>query len=591
MNLFLPALFSLAVGAYAQEPPAPSEEVGPVEVGEPVAPAGPHDAAWLAWAEGRKDLAEAMFREIVRADPTDAPAHEHLVTLLLERGALEEAVPVADARLALGDDTTWMRRWLSVVAWRDDRRSEALEVCDRLAARGGADVEVALTCGRLASWTPGRLPDAVGFYQRAIVEDPNEVEAHRGLAQTLAWAGRSREARRVYDDLLSRWPEDVPARVGRAQLARWSGTPGKARRDLRHALEIDPDHAAAWLELSRAELDLGSRGAAQRAVVRAAALAPEDGEAQIVARQIDAASPVAIDVFGTHYREILNDLTRFNLGARVSVPMGWDGRFTFTAHGTRFAQGEASGDRPSLSVEVGQGLGLGMRLSGAYTLHLPLYGVPRHAGGLAFEARGPVGVRVGIRHRQLVDAPTDFSLVAPLEGMGSAGMQLGAILGGIALSEGTVGTAFSPFRGAYVYASGELGVVHDEAAPNLRGSLATGLGTDVIAWFTRASPVLLTVKYNFYLLHYQLVSVSYFSPSAFQVHSPALDLRLVVSDRLVAGVEGLISLRPDVPPGWALSGYARWHITKALRVEARAQRLDDTAFETFSVGLALGLTW
>ena len=129
----------------------------------------------------------------------------------------------------------------------------------RLAAPAGAALfailfaHLSLDDGRTASAThylsiaialskdPARAEDALGFYQRALDQDPKFPAAHLGLGAVLARIGKHDEAIAHYRAAIALWPDYGEAHYNLGMALAAAGRQQEAELEYREALRLRPD--------------------------------------------------------------------------------------------------------------------------------------------------------------------------------------------------------------------------------------------------------------------------------------------------------------------------------------------------------------
>jgi tetratricopeptide (TPR) repeat protein len=169
------------------------------------------EQAIAARMDGDLDRAEALFREVLEANPDDADGWKAYADFLqYERedfeGALEALKQVE--RITGGDDPVLQYRMAQLEAWTnrtDDARARLEALLPGLAAQGGAlpstDPQAEVTepvlradvytlLGDISRWEGDRLA-AVERYETALADDPDHEGAADGLAAVRADADRA----------------------------------------------------------------------------------------------------------------------------------------------------------------------------------------------------------------------------------------------------------------------------------------------------------------------------------------------------------------------------------------------------------------
>ncbi|MEX2543896.1 MAG: tetratricopeptide repeat protein [Phycisphaeraceae bacterium] len=204
---------------------------------------------------GRVDEAERMLTRAVELAPALESARVHLARVLLARQhharAAEVLEPVADS-----DSPRVLELRVRVLA-RTGRVDEAMDLLDRIIARGGADTEVILQKAML-QYESGDAPAAEATLLDAMNVRPRDEALYEALFDLYA---RDDATRRQLGDLNQRWPRlvrrvltSIPdTRIGRLTWARQMEAQGRREQAvgvLEQLLEDDPrDHQALDLLL------------------------------------------------------------------------------------------------------------------------------------------------------------------------------------------------------------------------------------------------------------------------------------------------------------------------------------------------------
>jgi tetratricopeptide (TPR) repeat protein len=98
--------------------------------------------------------------------------------------------------------------------------------------------------------TMARVPvwrDEITLYEHAVEFAPGSARAHYNLATHYAQAGRTDDAERAFNDLLSLDAEHEEGLFNRGVLLATKGRPNEAIRDYTRALAVDPEHIQAYV--------------------------------------------------------------------------------------------------------------------------------------------------------------------------------------------------------------------------------------------------------------------------------------------------------------------------------------------------------
>ncbi len=268
-------------------------------------------------AKGRLDQAESLYRQAVRADPSDARAVFGLGRIQAEQGRHTEAVPhlaaalkadatasshwfaLADALLAqsrlpemralllsyagrdwagadLADRGRFVTRLLAHgLRYHAEQRLEAAEaVCDVavLLDSGNADALHLAACVALDS---GRLDLAESLAGLAIDRNAEVAGIHRTRGIVLNRQGRLVEAADSLRLATALDPRDAQTLNNLGSTCQDLGEFAEAERHLRDAVALRPDYALAWNNLGLALANLKRPEDAVAAYERALAIQPD----------------------------------------------------------------------------------------------------------------------------------------------------------------------------------------------------------------------------------------------------------------------------------------------------------------------------
>ncbi len=85
------------------------------------------------------------------------------------------------------------------------------------------------------------VKNAILSYQSALDNDPDNLDAQRGLAQDLLQTGQTEQALKLFEGIAAEDPEDVQSYLRVAELEREQGHLNKAQTALAHAATLEPD--------------------------------------------------------------------------------------------------------------------------------------------------------------------------------------------------------------------------------------------------------------------------------------------------------------------------------------------------------------
>ena len=193
---------------------------------------------------GRLGEAEALYREILAANPDDADALQLLGLLCLHRGE------------ALG----------------------AVELIERAVRLDGQAPDYHCNLG-IALAALGRHEEAVGAFQRAIALRPRYPEAHNALGASLYALGRFAQAAGAYRELVKLQPGFAPGYTGLGAALAADDQWDQAIAAFRQRVGLLPGDAQGWNNLGKALKENSQFDEAVTAYRQAIALRPDYPEA------------------------------------------------------------------------------------------------------------------------------------------------------------------------------------------------------------------------------------------------------------------------------------------------------------------------
>ena len=219
-----------------------------------------HSALTLHQA-GDLDQAEALYRQILDADPNHADALYLLGMVAFARGSMAEAERLIGRAIACDDRNATYHCHLGLVFD-----------------------------------ATGRTEDAVAAFRRALALDAVDLEARYRLALTLHRTGRLDEAVDAYRDLLAQRPDDAETWCNLGAALKGTEDVDGAIEAYRRAIDLKPDLPEAFYNLGNLLQEQEDLDGSATAFRRALSLRPEFAEAACnlgntlkLAGQIDAA--------------------------------------------------------------------------------------------------------------------------------------------------------------------------------------------------------------------------------------------------------------------------------------------------------------
>jgi predicted O-linked N-acetylglucosamine transferase (SPINDLY family) len=248
---------------------------------KPMAATTIHDAlrAALQYHQaGRLAEAEALYRQILAAQPGNADAWHHLGLLAHQVGRHDVATEWIERAIAISPGNAMMHSNLGEVYRAQGRLGEAIASYQRALVLAPNFAEAYNNLGN-ALRRNGQAAEAVAAIREALRLKPDYVEALNNLGVALAAQGNHGEAMECYQRALACRPDLVQTHnnLGNALLAQ--GQAEAALGAFRRALDLKPDLAEAHSNMGEALRVLGRLDEAASACRRAIELKPDHAEA------------------------------------------------------------------------------------------------------------------------------------------------------------------------------------------------------------------------------------------------------------------------------------------------------------------------
>ncbi len=132
-------------------------------------------------------------------------------------GDLEEAENLARELLLSIPEEPQVQKLLGFIAYDKELYEQACDIFFNLLRNDSHDSELTLKLANsLEGW--GKYSEALDYYERAILQNPNEALGYYGKGTTLQSLGRAEEARTAYNETLSIEKDNWQALLGLASL-------------------------------------------------------------------------------------------------------------------------------------------------------------------------------------------------------------------------------------------------------------------------------------------------------------------------------------------------------------------------------------
>lgn len=224
----------------------------------------------LAARTGRQELAVELFRRAIAINPTVAEYHMHLGQALHEMGKFDGAAAAYSMGIALNPDYAAAYNNLGLALRQGGKPEEAVAAYSRALALTPDNVDALNNLG-IALGDRGKLQEAAEAFERAIRINPAYAEAHCNLGNILKEQEKPDDAARAYATALALKDDYAEAHNNLGILLSDQGKLQDAIAEYGKATAINPGYAAAHYNLAntlRADGKLDEAIAAYRLAIQ-----------------------------------------------------------------------------------------------------------------------------------------------------------------------------------------------------------------------------------------------------------------------------------------------------------------------------------
>lgn len=228
---------------------------------------------------GRPAEAVALFRRVVEIAPDDAKGLSDLAQVLVKTGSTEPIEPLLRRAIALDPKLAEAHHALGVHLLRAGRPAEAGPSFERALALHSDYAEALYHLGlvRLSEERPSAAADC---FARVVVLAPAHAGALHNLGLLHAFGGRLDEAEPLIRRAAAAAPADPAIRHSLARVLLTRERLAEAEPELLAVLKLAPDLAPARIDLAQTQAALGRYGEAAATLEQHLARHPEDFQAR-----------------------------------------------------------------------------------------------------------------------------------------------------------------------------------------------------------------------------------------------------------------------------------------------------------------------
>jgi predicted O-linked N-acetylglucosamine transferase (SPINDLY family) len=236
------------------------------------------DRAMQAHRRGQSAMAEALYLEILRAQPGHFEAQHLLGVARAQQGRYAEALALVGAALKTKTDSVAALTNYGLILHRMDRHEEALANYEKALVIRPDHAEALNNRGNALA-ALRRYAQALASYDQALAVKPNYAEALNNRGNALASLERYAQALASYDQALAYRPDYAEALCGRADVLAKLESYEQALASYDRALAIRPDDPDALYNRGNTLAKLKRYGAALESYDGALAIRPDNAVA------------------------------------------------------------------------------------------------------------------------------------------------------------------------------------------------------------------------------------------------------------------------------------------------------------------------
>ena len=202
------------------------------------------EMAATLFSQGRFDQAEKVCRQVVKAQPQNADAHNILGVTLNSQGHRKEAVKMLRRAIELAPNAASIHANLGEVLRQEGETEEAAKALERAVELEPNNAQALNNLG-ITYFERGRPKVAIQHYRRSIEAQPAIAEAHNNLGNALRLIGDIEGAIQAYQEALVHRENYPEAYKNLGTLLHQRGELEQAEHALRKALLQNPKYIEA----------------------------------------------------------------------------------------------------------------------------------------------------------------------------------------------------------------------------------------------------------------------------------------------------------------------------------------------------------
>jgi len=222
---------------------------------------------------GRREAAEAIYRELLQRRPESPELHYNLASLLRSSARLDEAIDAFRTAIALRPEYPDALNNLALVLLQQGKCDQAIACCRRAIAIAPGHSAAYNNLGN-ALRRMGRMDEAIHCYRDALARPPRQARTLNNLGSALKDAGEFPEALRCFHEALLLDPMLAETHNCLGVLLKMTDRLDEALIFFQRALQIQPNYPEALNNLGLLFKDMARLEEAAGCFERALAIKP-----------------------------------------------------------------------------------------------------------------------------------------------------------------------------------------------------------------------------------------------------------------------------------------------------------------------------
>ncbi|MBV9302709.1 MAG: tetratricopeptide repeat protein [Acidobacteriaceae bacterium] len=232
----------------------------------------------------KRDLAEALFRKSIRADPRIPGPHINLAILYGANRPFDAIEELRDAlRLSAGNAQAesllrQIAKESALQAMRSGDKEKALAILMRAREANARDQELLYELG-FVELEFGAYQDAQQSLEEALRSKPDYCDAMYALARTYLSENRAGQAEELMRKYLAAKPNDATAHYGLGYILMAEQKLEEAKAAFQKSLVLQPEQTESLFQLGEIAMEQGGEGSAREDFTKVLARDPKHGGA------------------------------------------------------------------------------------------------------------------------------------------------------------------------------------------------------------------------------------------------------------------------------------------------------------------------